>query len=282
MERIEIESPFPGAAAFLVDRAISTQEDAKRLAVKGYPPGSLVAANDQSAGRGRFPERCWESEAGKNLLVSLYLGPQEKLPRAALPIRVGLALCEAVEDYASGIGAGFPSPPRLKWPNDLMLGDRKAAGILCESAASGTSAGASATQVFAGIGLNCNQIRFPDALAEKATSLALELGRKVDRWAILELFLARLAAGLGTGPEGLPEAGDWHKAATERLWRRGEAISFLPGVAARAERALPLLGILEGLDEEGSLLIRAKGEEAARAYAAGELTAAPPAYRVKS
>jgi BirA family transcriptional regulator, biotin operon repressor / biotin---[acetyl-CoA-carboxylase] ligase len=276
MERIEIASPFPGAEAFLVDKTVSTQDEAKRLAASGIPPGSLVAANEQTAGRGRFPERGWESESGKNLLFTVYLGPLAGGPREALPIRVGLALCEAAEDYASRIGAAFASPPRLKWPNDLMLGDRKAAGILCESAASGPALGA-----FAGIGLNCNQTRFPEALAGKATSLALELGLEIDRWAILEHFLARLAAGLGYGPGSEAKAAAWREAATERLWRRGEAVSFLPGIAARAGSALPLRGIIEGLDEEGSVLIRAEGEEAARAYAAGELTTALPAYKVK-
>jgi len=271
MERLAIANPFPGAAAFLVDRTSSTQEEAKRLAASGYPPGSLVAANEQTAGRGRFPERGWESEPGKNLLFTLYLGPRAAL-LPALPIRVGLALCGAVSDYASEVDAALASPLRLKWPNDLVLGDRKAAGILCESPASGPGSGA-----FAGIGLNCNQLRFPPSLEGKATSLALELGREAD--------LKRLAAELGLGPGG--GAGlDWRGAATELLWRRGETVSFLPALSARAEggvrpRPAPLRGVLEGLDEEGSALIRVEGEPGARAYASGELTAAPSANKVE-
>jgi BirA family transcriptional regulator, biotin operon repressor / biotin---[acetyl-CoA-carboxylase] ligase len=282
MERIDISNPFPGAAAFFVETTASTQEEAKRLAASCYPPGSLVAADAQSAGRGRFPERGWDSEPGKNLLVTIYLGP----PRRATPIRVGLALCEAVSDYASGIGAAFASPPRLKWPNDLMLGDRKAAGILCESSAFGGASGG-ALRAFAGIGLNCNQLAFPPSLGGRATSLALELGREVDRWAILELLLERLAAGfgpeLGAGPAAGPEAdasGEWRPAAIGRLWRQGRLVSFLPALAARTEGTPPLLGTLEGIDEEGSVLIRIEGEKEARAFPAGELTAAPPADKV--
>jgi BirA family transcriptional regulator, biotin operon repressor / biotin---[acetyl-CoA-carboxylase] ligase len=270
MEKLGIANPFPGAVAFLVDRTASTQEEAKRLAASGHAPGSLVAANEQTAGRGRFPERGWESEAGKNLLVSLYLGPHAGRPGTALPLRVGLALCEAVSAYASGIGASFASPLRLKWPNDLMIGDRKVAGILCESA------GALAPRAFAGIGLDCNQTRFPPSLEGRATSLATELGREVDRWKILELLLVRLAARLSTGPEGW----SWREAATERLWRRGEAISFLPGLEGRSKGGVSIRGILEGVDEEGSVLIRAAGEEEARAYPAGELTATLPPYKV--
>jgi BirA family biotin operon repressor/biotin-[acetyl-CoA-carboxylase] ligase len=255
MKRIAISSPFPGAEAFLVDSTPSTQEEAKRLAAAGSPPGSLVAAEEQTAGRGRFPERLWESEKGKNLLVTVFLGP----PRAALPLRVGLALCEAVSAYASSIGATFPEPARLKWPNDLMLGERKAAGILCEANGRGA---------FAGIGLNCSQAAFPPGLAGKATSLALELGREVDRWAILELLLGRLSARLG-------EEEDWRRAATERLWRLGEAVSFLPGLAGRSgEGGAAFAGILVGVDGEGSLLIRSPEEAEPRAFAAGELRAA--------
>jgi BirA family transcriptional regulator, biotin operon repressor / biotin---[acetyl-CoA-carboxylase] ligase len=286
MERLAITNPFPGAAAFLVGTTVSTQEDIKRLAAEGLPPGSLVVAEEQSAGRGRFPERSWASERGKNLLVSLYLGR----PRAALPIRVGLALCEAVSDYAARIGTPFPSPPRLKWPNDLMLGDRKTAGILCESSVSGpATAMAAGAAVFAGIGLNCNQLRFPGELGGKATSLALELGREVDRWAIVELLLGRLAAGLGTELaaeeaevlEG--SAAGWHRKVNERLWRRGQAASFLPGLSGKREGGPreTIRGTLEGVDDEGSILIRSPGELEARAFAAGELTAGPPPDNMK-
>jgi BirA family transcriptional regulator, biotin operon repressor / biotin---[acetyl-CoA-carboxylase] ligase len=255
MKRIAISSPFPDAEAFLVDSTPSTQEKTKALAAAGCPPGSLVAADEQTAGRGRFPERRWESARGKNLLVTIFLGP----PRKALPLRVGLALCEAASAYASSIGAAFASPVALKWPNDLMLGDCKAAGILCEANASGA---------FAGIGLNCNQAAFPPGLAGRATSLALELGREIDRWAILELLLDRLAADLGA-------EGDWRRAATDRLWRLGESVSFLPGLSGRSgDGGAPFAGTLVGVDEEGSLLIRSPEEAEPRAFAAGELRAA--------
>jgi BirA family transcriptional regulator, biotin operon repressor / biotin---[acetyl-CoA-carboxylase] ligase len=269
MEAIAIASPFPGARAFLVETTASTQDEAKRLAAEGYPPGSLVAANAQSAGRGRFPGRGWESERGKNLLFTLYLGPgapSETLP-PGLPIRIGLALREAVSLYAARLGREFGSPLKLKWPNDLMIGDRKVAGILCEAGSAG---------VFAGLGLNCNQERFPPALEGRATSLALELGREIGRWELLELFLERLAAGLAPGQA----EGAWLGVAEEALWRRGEAVAFLPGLAGRTAGSAPLLGSLEGIDAEGSILIRAEGDAEARAYPAGELTAAPPPYRV--
>jgi len=280
MERMDIANPFAGAASFLVESTGSTQEEAKRLASEGWPPGSLVAAEEQTAGRGRFADRSWTAEVGKNLLVTVCLGA----PRAALPLRVGLALCEAVEDYASEVGAAFPSPPRIKWPNDLMIGDRKAAGILCESAlVPGANGGAPAA--FAGVGLNCNQLSFPGVPPGKATSLAVELGREVDRWGILEGLLGRLAAGLGPDlarpADPVPPAA-WRAAVRGRLWRLGASVSFLPGLASRSEAPEAVAGTLAGIGIDGSLLLEVDGEAEARAFHAGELTAVPHKDKVES
>jgi BirA family biotin operon repressor/biotin-[acetyl-CoA-carboxylase] ligase len=264
MEPIGIKNPFPGASAFLIERTASTQEEAKRLAAQGYPPGSLVAADAQSAGRGRFPERRWESEAGKNLLFTIYLDASAAgLP--GLPLRIGLALCAAVSDYAGLLGARFLSPPRIKWPNDLLIGDRKAAGILCETGPAG---------VFAGIGLNCNQSSFPRELEARATSLAKELGREVSRWALLELFLGLLQRAIADPY--------WREEVDKRLWRRGEELSFLPGTAGRGKvfEGDAIVGILEGIDESGSILIRREDEKRASSYPAGELTLVAPLYKV--
>jgi BirA family biotin operon repressor/biotin-[acetyl-CoA-carboxylase] ligase len=272
MKQIPIRTPFPGAGSFFVETTDSTQEEAKRLAAAGYPPGTLVAADAQRAGRGRFPGRRWESETGKNLLFTVYLGGRGAETRdgrllRGLPIRIGLALRAAASEYARRIGADFPSPLAIKWPNDLMIGDRKVAGILCEAGRAG---------VFAGVGLNCNQGAFSPELGGRATSLAAELGREVARRDILELFLERLAALLAA--EGAD--GPWREEATRALWKRGESVGFLAGLAGRSEGGAPILGTLEGIDEEGSILIKPEGEESPRSYPAGELTAAPPPYRV--
>ena len=253
MESIPISNPFPGALCLLVASTGSTQAEARILAAnrhlpgQAFPPGSLIAAERQSAGRGRFPARGWESETGKNLLFTIFL-EAGKAALPGLPIRVGNALCEAVETLSLS--------PRLKWPNDLMLGDRKAAGILCEAGPSG---------VFAGIGLNCNQVAFPRELAARATSLAGELGRDVDRWALLGCFLEALAASLGDAL--------WREKAEARLWKKGEYLRFLQGCDSLVAR-------IEGIDEEGSLLLKEDGLDAAHPHAAGELTTDLPPFRV--
>jgi BirA family transcriptional regulator, biotin operon repressor / biotin---[acetyl-CoA-carboxylase] ligase len=267
---LPIRSPFLGARSYVAGSIESTQSLAKELAglwdsaggaqALPFPVGSLLAAEEQSAGRGRFPGRRWEAAAGKNLLFTLRLAPgAAALP--ALPLRIGGALCEAAETYARRRGLIYERPPRLKWPNDLMFGDRKAAGILCEAGAAG---------VFAGIGLNCNQDGFPPRLELKATSLARELGQEVERWALLELFLASLAASL------YDQA--WRQRAEALLWRRGEEAEFLqggaggPAAGAAAPGAVGMRGRIEGLDETGCLLFKAEGNSLARAFASGELS----------
>jgi BirA family transcriptional regulator, biotin operon repressor / biotin---[acetyl-CoA-carboxylase] ligase len=262
MRELPVRNPFPGASCLLVETTESTQAEARLLPQRGFPPGSLVAAEEQSSGRGRLPGRVWESEKGKNLLFTIYLAP-ETAALPGLPIRIGRALCDSVEAFARGLDPASRLRPMLKWPNDLMIGDRKAAGILCEAGRPG---------VFAGIGLNCCQAEFPPELADRATSLELELGHRgpEDRWKILELFLSALPSSLAD-----PR---WRQAAESLLWKRGREASFLPGRPAAAGAAEAwagealLRGRVEGIDEEGSLLFKAEGERAARAFPAGELS----------
>jgi birA, biotin-[acetyl-CoA-carboxylase] ligase region len=248
MDTIPIRNPFPGASCFLIASTDSTQEDARRLAAQGFPVGSLVAADEQSSGRGRLAGRTWSSQPGANLLFTIYLAPElARLP--GLPIRIGASLGAAVFKYAREQGLAFPSPPLIKWPNDLLLGGRKAAGLMCEASAEG---------VFAGVGLNCNQLSFPPELAKRATSLAIELKREVNRWAILELFLDTLAHAL--------DDPHWREAVLAHLWKLGQEVSFREG---RGE-APPFRGRLAGLDESGALvLVGPDGSE--RAFSSGEL-----------
>jgi BirA family biotin operon repressor/biotin-[acetyl-CoA-carboxylase] ligase len=286
MRPLPIRNPFPGAVSLLEERLGSTQDEARRLCGPGFPSGSVLAAEEQEGGRGRFPERRWESPSGLNLLFTVFLGPESVclpsgLPLTGLPLRIGAALCSTAEAYARLSGLAFPDPVRLKWPNDLLVGERKIAGILCEAGPHG---------LLAGVGLNCNQRLFSPDLAASATSLALELGAEVDRWRLLELFLEELQSALADAALAEAALGDtaWRPRVEALLWRRGEIAAFSPGREA-SKPGLPqdaLAGKIEGIDEEGSLLFKVEGETEARAFAAGELlrafagnllTARPPA-----
>lgn len=163
----------------------STNDEALRLARTGAPAGEAVVAEEQTAGRGRAGHS-WASPPGVALYFSVVLRPRvppDRLPLATLAC--GVAVAEAIR-AATGLPAG------LKWPNDVLVGLRKCAGILCEA----ETGGPGGTAVVAGVGINVNTP--PDALPPRpvfpATSLAAEAGRAFDREVILAGCLARIAA----------------------------------------------------------------------------------------
>jgi BirA family transcriptional regulator, biotin operon repressor / biotin---[acetyl-CoA-carboxylase] ligase len=147
----------------------------------GAGDGLVVVADRQTAGRGRL-DRTWEAPPGSSLLVSVLLRGAPAPGRALMA--AGVALATAVDDLAT-------LAVELKWPNDLVVGDRKLAGILAE---------AEGDALVVGAGCNVNWERFPDELAGTATACNLETGRSVDRDALLDAFLDRFAGALDAGP----------------------------------------------------------------------------------
>jgi BirA family transcriptional regulator, biotin operon repressor / biotin---[acetyl-CoA-carboxylase] ligase len=147
----------------------STNDDAREWAVMGAEHGAVVWAEQQSRGRGRRGA-AWICPAGEALAFSVILRPEFSRalwPRIALVC--GLSVCKVLESY--GLLA------EVKWPNDVIVQNRKICGILVE---------ASETAVIAGIGLNVNVKEFPDPLQSIATSILLELGRELDREQLLQ------------------------------------------------------------------------------------------------
>jgi BirA family biotin operon repressor/biotin-[acetyl-CoA-carboxylase] ligase len=167
----------------------STNDHAARVAVLGAREGAVVIAGAQTAGRGRHG-RTWCSPPGAGLYVSVVLRPE---PRVAplLTIAAGVAL-------ADGIRAATGLTTMLKWPNDVQAGrpgpglpaGRKLAGILAEAGASAEGV----PHVILGFGINLRRAAYPPEVAARATSLEGELGREVDRGAVLAECLAALAA----------------------------------------------------------------------------------------
>jgi BirA family transcriptional regulator, biotin operon repressor / biotin---[acetyl-CoA-carboxylase] ligase len=148
----------------------------------GAPEGAVVVADHQTSGRGRL-DRSWEAPPGSSLLVSVLLRPALGADDAHVVVMAAaLALADAV-----GAVAGFT--PDLKWPNDLVVRDRKLAGLLAERE---PGAGGSLAAVIVGAGVNVQWTTFPPELADRATACNLEAGRVVDRDALLEHYLEGL------------------------------------------------------------------------------------------
>lgn len=174
-----------GRPAIWLDRAGSSSDIAWAWALDGAPHGALVAVGEQEQGRGRQGRR-WASPAGGNLYASIVLHPSRPLAdMAAFALAAGLACAEALEVLAPGHGI------RLKWPNDLLLGDRKLGGLLLESRL------APAALVVLGLGINLVEPHggWPRELQGRA--VALPGGREEPpavATALLELLPALEAA----------------------------------------------------------------------------------------
>jgi BirA family biotin operon repressor/biotin-[acetyl-CoA-carboxylase] ligase len=163
-------------------RVDSTQGVAFDLAGQGAPDRTVVVADYQAAGRGRRG-RAWDSPPGASLLMTILVRPR------VAPERWGgysLVSAVAVADALARV-AGLSA--RLKWPNDVLVGGRKLAGILLESRLSPAGGLFEAGVVAIGIGVNLAQRAFPAALAARATSIAVETGAVVERDAMLAALL---------------------------------------------------------------------------------------------
>jgi BirA family biotin operon repressor/biotin-[acetyl-CoA-carboxylase] ligase len=220
------ENPLGGPIVHL-DRTGSTNDDARRLAASGAPAGTVVLAEEQTAGRGR-QGRTWLAPRGSALTLSIVVrAGGEAL--ALLPLTTAVAVCEACERAAA-------VECRVKWPNDVWIDERKVAGILIEARPQEGWA-------VLGVGLNV-ETRLEELapeLRESATSLAIATGAEVARERVLELLLEGFA-------ERLPEDGDRLLARyRERDGLYGRRISWEAGT----ER---LEGEAKGIDEAGNLV----------------------------
>jgi len=170
----------------------STNGSAFEAAAAGAPDGTVIVADAQRAGRGRLC-RHWSSPAGCNLYLSILLrGPFPQTVVTALPFLAAVATRDAIRDV---IGEAAGVIVHIKWPNDLIINDRKVGGILVEA----RSAGGESLLAVVGIGLNVNwpSHAMPDELKATATSLEQELGRSLDRSGLLTAVLHRFDHGFG-------------------------------------------------------------------------------------
>jgi BirA family biotin operon repressor/biotin-[acetyl-CoA-carboxylase] ligase len=214
----------------------STMTEASRLAEAGAPSGTVVGAEEQSAGRGRHG-RSWHSEPGSGLYVSIIL--RRKFTPASLPVvtlALGLAAQEAILK-ATKLACD------LRWPNDVLIQSKKCAGILTQLEGS-----THASAIIAGIGINVNHFSFPSELNAIATSLRIVSGRTQSR----ERLLVELLASVDTYCDLLETQG---RGPIIEMFAR--ASSYVSGRRVYVDQdGSQLRGTTAGLNDSGFLMLR--------------------------
>lgn len=196
--------------------------DSTMNAAAGLPPGSIVLAGEQTGGQGRHGHS-WHSEAGSGLYCSIVLKPAPLVTLA-----LGLATAEAITTV-TGLLCD------LRWPNDVMIGGRKAAGILVQLGCD---------LAIGGIGINVNHTAFPPDLAPNATSLRMQSGREFAREDILLALIPAIDSFTRMDQESIL-----------RLFTR--ASSYASGRRVVVEQPEgPIEGVTAGLDSSGFLVVR--------------------------
>jgi len=242
LSELSAESIKNGLNTDLIGRSIvyyssvgSTNEVLKELAVQGAPEGTLVIADEQTAGRGRLGRK-WLAPPVTSLLLSLLFRPNLAPSQAQrLTMTCSLAIANAIEGL-TGLSVG------LKWPNDIFICGKKAGGILTESGMTGGCL----DYVVVGVGLNVNlAVSALPELSGIATSLSQELGREVSRLELLWRILEGIEARYGSLRSGESPHEEW----VARLINLGRQVQVTTSQGV-------LVGWAEGVDADGALILR--------------------------
>jgi len=252
LARKRLKGNLFGKRVFHFFKTDSTNRVALELGFAGEPEGTVVMAEEQTAGRGRAGRR-WHSEKGTGLYFSVLLRPRLAPAQAPLLTMMAGLSAQAAIQALTGL------EPELKWPNDLFLNGKKLGGILTEMHAEPSAV----RFVVVGVGINTNQEKFPAELAAIATSLRKESGRVTFR---LELLVRLLAQFESDYSRFLSEGAEF---VVERFQKVSD---FAKGRRVRVDTgAESYEGITAGLSPEGLLMVTRENGQATTVIA-GDVT----------
>lgn len=231
----------------------STMDIVSRLAAEGAPHGAVVVADEQTAGRGRAG-RIWNAPAGSSLLMSVLLRPPVDIDRlTTLPLIAGVAIAEAIEGIAD-----FTTSIALKWPNDIYVGDKKLAGVLMQSSASG------AGRRVVNLGIGINVTTEARDLPQTGTSIWLETNVRSTTPEVERAVLTRLQLRYDEWVESGPESGldAWRK----RAMFKGAQVTIV-------EAGHEVAGVFLDIAASGAMVIET--ETGVQEVVAGDLVRGP-------
>ena len=246
----QIHTKWAGKTVHFARETDSTNLWIKRLAKEGASEGTLALAEFQSAGRGRLG-RSWEVPEGTSVMMSILLRPKfEPQYAPTLTLVMGMAVAKAVKKLGFDVS--------IKWPNDVVVSHKKICGILTEM---GVRDGKIDYAVI-GVGINVNIREFPEEMADKATSLYLESGRKFDRSQIPGLVM-----------EAFEEYYEKFAATCDLSGLKEEYESILANYnqPVRVLAKEPYEGVARGITDGGELLVE-KTDGTIVAVSAGEVS----------
>jgi BirA family biotin operon repressor/biotin-[acetyl-CoA-carboxylase] ligase len=204
--------------------------------------GQICLADYQPRGRGQY-KRNWQAQAGENLTFTLVFKPPRPERFHILALACAYALSAQIEE-------AIQQKALIKWPNDVIINQKKTAGILTETVFSGSSL----DRLLIGIGININQKRFTADLQQKATSLRLASGAKISRETFLSELLVRLENEYG---RWIKRSDDQLKSINQKLAGYGRWVGLQINGKQAAEKCKLLgtnqQGRLTGIDKEGNL-----------------------------
>lgn len=224
-----------GKNLIVLDSVNSTNDYLKKLGNEGCENGTVVAAREQTKGKGRLG-RTWQTKKVDGIAFSVLLRPSVAPSEvSAITPLAGLAVCKAIREYTK-------LDCVIKWPNDIIVGRKKLVGILTEMSAEFDAV----EYVITGIGINVDHTSFPEEIAFKATSLLLETGRHIDKNEFLACVLEHLENefvknNLELTPTALSEY-------TDLCATAGRSVTFQRGTRR-------ISGMAVGISEHGELKV---------------------------
>jgi len=224
------------------DSLASTNSEAARLAQQGAAEGLTIVASEQTAGRGRL-ERQWISPAGAGLYASIVLRPSlNNEIWSLIPLMAALAVSDALNDTCE-------LKTDIKWPNDILINDRKLCGILAETVETN-----SGRAVILGIGINLTSQAFPSELREVATSIETARGEGVS----VEVLLQSLLTSVANRYEQLQD--DEARSQILLDWMLGSSYGEGKSVLVTSSGE-QFTGITRGLESDGALRVETETGE---------------------